>query len=206
MKGMIDMEKIIELTPLAEIGKGSARITDASVEILVSGICGGMKAWLIGGEAESIGNLVDGKLQKSIDTSKHSAILITQTGRQMFIGKYAEDDENTLPSPDKTEEKIQEVAPFQIDGFNWKKITEKSYKNLQEEIRYILSNKSVYDNFKRHGHYYVGESDGSSALGLLVNESEGNPLGFLSGEKLYKNGYVIVCVDKKTKKIHIPEK
>ena len=198
------MEKIIELTPLAEIGKGSARVTDTSVEIQINGVCGGMKAWLIGGEAESIGNLVDGKLQKNIDTKKHNAILITQTGRQMFIGKYAEDDENNLPSPDKAEEKMQEVAPFQIDGFNWKKVTEKSYKNLQEEIRYILSNKSVYDNFKRHGHYYVGESDGSSALGLLVNESEGNPLEFLSGEKLYKNGYVIVCVDKKTKKLHIP--
>ena len=50
----------------------------------------------------------------------------------------------------------------------------------------------------------MGESDGSSALGLLVNESEGNPLEFLSGEKLYKNGYVIVCVDKKTKKLHKP--
>ena len=194
------MEKIIELTPLAEIGRGSARVTDTSVQIQINGVCGGMKAWLIGGEAESIGNLVDGKLQKSIDTKKHNAILITQTGRQMFIGKYAQESESASLPPVKTEEKV----PFEINGFNWKKVTEKSYKNLQEEIRYILSNKSVYDNFKRYGHYYVGESDGSSALGLLVNESEADPLRFLSGEKLYKNGYVIVCVDKKTKKLYIP--
>ncbi len=194
------MEKVIELTPLAEIGRGSARITDTSVEIQVNGVCGGMKAWLIGGEAQSIGNLVDGKLQKSIDTKNHNAVLITQTGRQMFIGKYADESEGIHETPVKTEEKI----PFQINGFNWKKVTEKSYKNLQEEIRYILSNKSVYDNFKRHGHYFVGESNGSSALGLLVNESEDDPLRFLSGEKLYKNGYVIVCVDKKTKKLYIP--
>lgn len=200
------MEKIIELTPLAEIGRGSARITDASVEILVSGICGGMKAWLIGGEAQSIGNLVDGKLQKNIDTKNHNGILITQTGRQMFIGKYAEDSGDEFTLPEKKEIKIEDSAPFKIDGFNWKKVTGKSYRDLGEELRYILSNKSVYDNFRKNGHYYVGESDGSSALGLLVNESEGNPLGFLSGEKLYKNGYVIVCVDKKTKKIHIPEK
>ena len=199
------MEKIIDLTPLAEIGRGSARVTDTSVEIQINGVCGGMKAWLIGGEAESIGNLVDGKLEKSIDTKKHNAILITQTGRQMFIGKYAEEKDDTEVTPMKNEEENSEKAPFQIDGFNFKKVTEKSYKNLQEEIRYILSNKSVYDNFKRHGHYYVGESDGSSALGLLVNESEKDPLEFLSGEKLYKNGYIIVCVDKKTKKIHIPK-
>ncbi len=198
------MEKIIELTPLAEIGRGNARVTDTSVQIQINGVCGGMKAWLIGGEAESIGNLVDGKLEKNIDTKKHNGILITQTGRQMFIGKYADESEGIYEAPVKMEEKVQENTPFQINGFNWKKVTEKSYKNLQEEIRYILSNKSVYDNFKKHGHYYVGESDGSSALGLLVNESEGDPLSFLSGEKLYKNGYMIVCVDKKTKKLHIP--
>lgn len=199
------MEKIIELTPLAEIGRGSARITDTSVQIQTNGVCGGMKAWLIGGEAESIGNLVDGKIEKSVDTKKHNGILITQTGRQMFIGKYAQESESEAVPHLKTAEKTEENAPFQIDGFNWKKLTGKSYKNLQEEIRYILSNKSVYDNFKRHGHYYVGESDGSSALGLFVNENEGNPLSFLSGEKLYKNGYVIVCVDKKTKKLYIPD-
>ena len=199
------MEKIIELTPLAEIGRGSARVTDTSVQIQINGVCGGMKAWLIGGEAESIGNLVDGKLEKIIDTKKHNGILITQTGRQMFIGKYAQDSESAPLPLAKTEEKIQEKIPFQVSGFNWKRVTQKNYKNLQEEIRYILSNKSVYDNFKRHGHYYVGESDGSSALGLLVNESENDPFSFLSGEKLYKNGYVIVCVDKKTKKIHIPK-
>lgn len=199
------MEKVIELTPLAEMGRGSAKITDTSVEILVSGICGGMKAWLIGGEAQSIGNLVDGKLQKSIDTKKHNGILITQTGRQMFIGKYAEENEKIPELPVENTKKEDESIPFEVGGFNWKRVTGKSYANLCEELRYILSNRSVYDNFRKHGHYFVGESDGSSALGLLVNESDRNPLEFLSGEKLYKNGYVIVCVDKETKKLYIPD-
>lgn len=199
------MEKVIELTPLAEMGRGSARITDTSVEIQVNGICGGMKAWLIGGEAQSIGNLVDGKLQKSIDTKKHNGILITQTGRQMFIGKYGEENEDIPQLPPENTQEREESIPFQIDGFNWRRVTGKSYANLSEELRYILSNRSVYDNYKKYGHYYVGESDGSSALGLLINESENNPLEFLSGEKLYKNGYVIVCVDKETKKLYVPK-
>ena len=87
------MEKVIELIPLAEIGQGRAKIRDNSVEIEINGVSGGLKAWLIGGEAVPIGNIVDGKLQKSISTKGHIGILITQSGRQMFIGKF--EKENT---------------------------------------------------------------------------------------------------------------
>ena len=85
------MEKRIELIPLAEIGHGHARITQDSVEIEVGGISGGMKAWLIGGEAIPIGNIVDGKLRRHVDTRRHIGVLITQSGRQMLIGKFAEE-------------------------------------------------------------------------------------------------------------------
>jgi len=44
------MEKRIELIPLAEIGSGNAKITENSIQIEVSGINGGLKAWLIGNE------------------------------------------------------------------------------------------------------------------------------------------------------------
>ena len=69
------MEKRIELIPLAEIGHGNARITENSVEINLTGVSGALKAWLIGGEAVPIGNIVDGKLFKSVDTKGESVYL-----------------------------------------------------------------------------------------------------------------------------------
>jgi len=190
------MEKRIELIPLAEIGQGSAKIKDNSVEIEITGINGGLKAWLIGGEAVPIGNVVDGKLFKNISTKGHIGILITQSGRQMFIGKF--EKENI------TEEKTESV-PFNIAGFNWKKVTKKSFAELSDEIRFILSNKYIYENYKKHGHYWVGECETSGALALKCDE-ETDPLGFLDGAKIKENGYVIVCIDKKTSKLYIPQK
>ena len=197
------MEQIIELLPLAEVGKGSVRIGKDFVEINVSGVNGGMKAWLIGGEAESIGNLVEGKLFKKIDTTKHSGILITQTGRQMFICEYKK--KNKILTSEEKKADTKEDVPFLVDGFKWKKMIEKSYAHLSDELRFLLSNTSVYNNYRKHGHYWVGESEGSSALGLVYEKEEENPFRFIKGEKLYKNGYVIVCVDKKTGKLYIPE-
>ena len=190
------MEKIIELKPLAEIGKGYAKIKPDSVEIEISGIIGALKAWLIGGEAQSIGNIVDGKLRKNTDTTKNSGVLITQSGRQMMIGMYKE-SEKVLPSEDV-------LPPFKIDGIKWKRVTGRTYHDLSEEIRYILSNKNVYDNYRKHRHYWVGDGEECGALALCCSENE-NPLQFISEKILYKNGYAIVCVDKKTKKIYLPE-
>ena len=189
------MEKIIELIPLAEIGNGRAKITENSVEIEVSGINGGLKAWLIGGEAVTVGNIVDGRLYKRINTKGHIGILVTQSGRQMLIGKFEKED---LPQ-------TAETVPFNISGFSWKKITEKSFREVSREIRFIVSNKSVYDNFKKYGHYWVGEGETSGALALKYDE-ETDPLGFLGEIKVKENGYVIVCIDKQTNKLYIPQK
>lgn len=191
---MIDVEKIIELVPLAEIGKGSARITDNSVEIEVNGISGGMKAWLIGGEAVAIGNIVDGKLSKTVETGSHYGILITQSGRQMLIGRYKDE------AP--VEEEIKERVPFDISGFEWKKITERSFHNLCDELRFLISNKKVYNSYKKYGHYYIGENDSSSAIAVACG-GEDFTWGDVRG--ISKNGYAIVCVDKKTKRIYLPK-
>ena len=188
------METRIELLQLADIGKGSARISPDSVEIEISGINGGMKAWLIGGEAVPIGNIVDGKLRKEINTTKHSGILITQGGRQMLIGKYGE----------STVENEEQNAPFDISGFNWKKIETKNYNNLCRELRFIISNKDIYHNYKKYGHYWVGEGDNVAAVALRYSEDEPNPFEFLGKMKFTRNGYAIVCVDKKTKQLYIP--
>ena len=190
------MEKLIELIPLAEIGQGRAKIRDNSVEIEISGVSGGLKAWLIGGEAVPIGNIVDGKLQKSISTKGHIGILITQSGRQMFIGKFKKED-----APETIE--IKETIPFNVEGFNWKKITGKSFSEVSREIRFILSNKTIYENYKKHGHYWVGDCETSGALALKCDD-ESDPLEFLGKIKIRENGYVIVCIDKKTNKLYIP--
>ncbi len=190
------MRKEIILTPLAEIGQGSALITENEVTIRTSGISGSLKAWLIGREAEPIGNIVDGKLQKSIDTTNHSGILITQSGRQMLIGRYGEaafSEEKPLP----------EKTPFEEMGFNWRKITDKSFAWANPHLRFILSNKCIYENYKKHHHYYIGESEEGSALALQYSEEE-NPLAFLGEKRLLKNGYALICVDKKTGKLYIP--
>lgn len=192
------MEKLIELTPLAETGKGCVRIKDNSVEIEVSGINGGMKAWLIGGEAVHIGNIVDGKLSRSIDTRNHNGVLITQGGRQMLIGRYS-DEEYEEELPQKEEE-----APFDKIGFDWKKFTGKSFEGLSRELRFILSNKSVYDNYKKHRHYWVGENKTGGALAFKMEETDPDPFEFLGKLKISRDGYVIVCVDKETNKLYIP--
>lgn len=189
------MEKIVELTPLAEIGRGRAVISDNCVKIEVSGISGGMKAWLIGREAVPIGNIVNGYLCKNIDTRAHSGVLITQSGRQMLIGRYGEE---TVPEVDA------EDAPFKIAGFDWKKVTGRRFDSLCEELRFIISNKSIYNSYKKYGHYWVGEGREASALAVACGENEQNPLEFLGRTGFYKNGYAIVCVDKETKKLYIP--
>lgn len=204
------MEKQIELIPLAEIGHGRARITEDSVEIEVGGISGGMKAWLIGGEAVPIGNIVDGKLRRHVDTRRHIGVLVTQSGRQMLIGKFAEEKEEESEEQVEEREKNepeQEIdpAPFEMAGFDWKRFTQKSFSGISRELRFILSNKNVYDNYRKHRHFWVSDGESSGALALKCDEEETDPLEFLGGVKLRKNGYVIVCIDKKTNKLYIPE-
>ncbi len=189
------MKKTIELTPLADMGRGQARVSDNSVEIEVQGIIGGMKAWLVGREeAEKIGNLVEGKINRQIDTTRHNGILITQSGRQIMMGAYAE---SIVPTPGEEKEKL----PFEAEGIDWKKITQKSYAGLCEELRYMLSHKNVYRNYRQFGHYWAGENEECGALALRCDNESENPFSMFADMCEYKNGYVIVCVDKNTKKI-----
>lgn len=190
------MEKYINLSPLCDIGRATALVRESSIEIHTSGISGGLKAWLIGNEAVPIGNIVDGRLHKEIDTTKHTGILITQSGRQLFIGRYAE-NENYAP---------KEETPFDKMGFDWEKITGKSFEKTQGYIRFILSNKTVYENYKRHRHYWLGESESGNALALRCENEDELPVEFTDKPRLYKNGYAIICVDKKTGRLYIPEK
>ena len=88
------MEKIaVNLIPLAELGGGRAEITDSSVDIDIAGINGSLKAWLTGGEAVPIGNIVGGRLRREIDTTGHNGILVTQSGRQMLYAEYRRENE-----------------------------------------------------------------------------------------------------------------
>ncbi len=187
------MKKTIELTPLAEIGKGQAKITDRSLEVEIQGISGGMKVWLVGGEeAAKVGNIVEGRLLKAIDTTRHHGILVTQSGRQIMYGEYRESDKNDF-SPEET--------ALEFNNIRLKKITEKSYAKFSDEICYILSHRGVYRNFRKYGYYCAGESSDSSAVAFRLEDEEENPLERFKDMCMYKDGYVIVCVDKKTKKI-----
>ena len=52
-KGCEYMEKQLKLIPLAEVGEGTAAVSENSVSIRISGVSGGLKAWLIGGKGKS---------------------------------------------------------------------------------------------------------------------------------------------------------
>ena len=190
--------KIVNLQPLAEIGSGICRVTDKSVEIEIKGINGALKAWLIGGEAVPIGNIVDSKLKKEIDTTKNSGILITQSGRQMLIGSYS--DKKFPPVP-----KEKEKLPFESYGIEWKKIDTKKFATNNILLKYILSNKAVYESFKKYGHYFIGGSEGNLALAIPCGDEESNPLRFLGEMNKFSMGYRIVCIDERTGKLYIPE-
>lgn len=186
------MNKNIKFTPLAELGEGFAEVTDNSVSIKVSGINGVLRAWLIGGEAVSLGNLVGGKLKKEIDTTANQGILITQSGRQMLIAYYQN-------------ENLKEKCPVFIEGAIWKKITDNLYPDSSLAIKYILSNRPVYESFKKYGHYYLGRQGDAEIIALACRENE-NPLSFLGKETRFINGYRVVCVNEKNKRIFAPEK
>lgn len=175
--------QIIKLKALAELGEGSAEITDESVSIFTSGINGALKAWLIGGESLPIGNLVDGRIHRKIDTTAHSGILITQCGRQMLIGRY---------------ENAAEATPsFGIDGFEWKKVESRKFETENEKVKYILSNKTLFEFYKKYGHYYIGKGAEKYAIAFPCRENE-KPFSFTGRTGIMKDGYEILIVEEKT--------
>ncbi len=187
------MKRTISFTPLADIGSGVAEIDDFSVKIKTSGINGVLKAWLIGNEAYQIGNLVNGRLEKEIDTQNHTGILITQSGRQMLVGYYRKNGE----TPEE-----REKPPLKLPNLSWRKITEKRFGEMTDAVKYILCNQSVYDCFKKYGHYWLGKGEDYEIIALPC-EKEDNPLKFL-GNTYFKNGYAIICVDEKNERIFRP--
>ncbi len=186
--------KVLQLRPLADIGSGSAEITDTEVKIHTTGINGVLKAWLIGGEAECIGNIVDGSLCKKANTAAHEGVLVTQSGRQMLIGFYGENASD-----------IQSDTPFHIGGYKWKKVCGKSFADESDAVKYILSNRSVYACFKKYGHYFIGTGKKGSAIALPCKNGDENPLWFLGNTNILLDGYRIVCVDDENQKIFLPE-
>lgn len=186
----------VELTPLLETGSGSVFVNENSVSIEVKGINGGLKAWLIGGsDAATIGNLVNGRLEKKIDTTKHRGILITQSGRQMFIANYT-----NLPLEDVTVP-LKSDTPQIGEGFSWEKITSKKF-TKSRGVKYILSNTTVYDSFLRHGYYWLGKKGSIYLIAIPCGKNEENPLLFLKLSENVKNGFSYVFVDEEKSKIY----
>ena len=196
-------KKRIQLKPLAEIGRGSAEIGENSVLIEVSGINGGLKAWLIGTEAVPIGNIVGGRLYREVATTNHNGILITQSGRQMLIGIFGEEKEKEQEKFEK-QEKVEEEIPFKNSGFQWRKITHKKFETNSETLKFILSNRAVYEAFKKYGYYWMGENGTDCALAIPCKADEENPLAFLGNPKNLKDGFSVVCIDEKNKRFYLP--
>lgn len=179
----------IELKALNSFGICKAFVEPHSVTIKVYGVSGCLKAWLTGEETVELGNLVNGTITREIDTSKYDGILLTQSGRQMFYGKFKV---STHPRPVKDE---KSVLPFN-DGFTWQEVTTKTFPSENLSIRYILSHKCFYNAFLLHGKYYYGKKGDIRAVAIECNiKSEPHPFLHLSPYATYKDGYMIVCAD-----------
>lgn len=185
----------IKLTPLLETGSGRAFVSETSVFIEVKGINGALKAWLIGGsDAVSIGNLVGGRLEKEIDTTKHRGILLTQSGRQMFIANYTDLPLNAYVP-------LKNAAPRLKEGFVWEKVTSKKFSESRS-VKYILSNTPVYASFLRHGYYWLGKKENVYLIAIPCGENEENPLSFLNLSENVKDGFSYVFIDEERRQIY----
>ena len=186
----------IELKSLNSFGIAKAYVDEKSVSIRVYGVSGCLKAWLTGSRTTEIGNLVNGSIGKDIDTSPFDGILITQSGRQMFYGKFANKEfpceENQLPKDNK-----EPIFTFN-DGFTWQEVTSLKFPSDNLSVRYILSHKCFYNAFMLHGRYYYGTKDSLKAVAISCNiKNEPHPFLHLSPYSVFKDGYMIVVTDGK---------
>ncbi|MCH5187180.1 MAG: hypothetical protein J1F63_02160 [Oscillospiraceae bacterium] len=176
------MPKRIELLPKADIGRAYAIVEENGVEIRVSGVMGALKAWLVGGESRPIGNIVGGRLMREVDTSGHSGILITQSGRQMFYGSWQSEAEQSSTERPETEQTsfIEQLPPpvpepekqyAPLPDFGWEKITGRDFPSTDERVRFALSTRAFFEAFKKHGYYLFGR-DGEK-FALAVKRLEG---------------------------------
>lgn len=202
------------------LGACRASVTDTGVSIKAYGIAGCLKAWLTGkAESLELGNLVNGSIEKNVDTSGYNGILITQSGRQMFYGRFISEEEEssaekevrgeTAPKDEPKEprgEIIQnnEPSPDKIlsfnDGYSWRKITDRSFPSDSLSIRYILSHRSFYNSFLLHGKYFYGEKDNRVAVAIECDiKNEPHPFHNLAGFSVLRDGYMIICADTDSK-------
>ncbi len=187
------MTKRVELKPLAELGRGYALIDKDRIEVRVNGVMGALKVWLIGESNVPLGNIAGGKLVRETDTSKYGALLITQSGRQMFYGRWAEERE-----PAAEEEVSPAAGPanenpyFPLPDFGWEKITGRDYPTGDEHVRFALSNNAFYAAFKKHKFYLFGKSGDRYAL--AVKHTPGDPAPFPSIEGAKAAGEYIYVV------------
>ncbi len=185
----------IELKSLNSFGVGKAYVDDNKVSIKVYGVAGCLKAWLTGKNTYELGNLVGGALSKDVDTTPYDGILLTQSGRQMFYGKFKDLPETACEEMQK--EDAKSALDFN-DGFFWREISTKAYPSENMSIRYILSHKCFYNAFLLHGKYYYGTKDNIQAIAIECDiKNEPHPFLHLSAYATYHNGYMIVATDGK---------
>ena len=192
------MTKRIELKPLAELGRGYALIDDGRLEVRVNGIMGALKVWLIGESNVPIGNVTGGKLVRETDTRPYRALLITQSGRQMFYGQWREavsapEPEKEAPAePEKAEPPEPENPWSPLPDLSWVKITGRDFPTADERVRFALSNNAFYAAFKRHKFYLFGRDGDRYAL--AVKHTPGDPAPFPCTEGAKAAGEYIYVV------------
>lgn len=183
----------IELKSLNSFGIAKAYVDPHNVSVRVYGVSGCLKAWLTGEKTVEIGNLVNGFIQKAIDTTPFDGILLTQSGRQMFYGKFAPSKaESTTPTSDN-------AAIFNFnDGYTWQEITTKEFPSDNLSVRYILSHKCFYNAFMLHGRYFFGTKGDLFAIAIECDiKNEPHPFLNLSAYAICRDGYMIVVTDGK---------
>jgi hypothetical protein len=196
------IRKELELKSMYSLGVCKAIITDNSVFIKVYGVAGCLKAWLTGScESLELGNLVNGSMEKEVDTKNYSGILITQSGRQMFYGCFKDDEkENEVSPPPVSVESRDKIFSFN-DGYSWRAVTDKRYPSDSLSVRYILSHRSFYNAFLLHGKYFYGENGAMAAVAIECDiKNEPHPFPHLSDFAILRDGYLIVCADTASKK------
>ena len=185
----------IELKSLNSFGIAKAYVDEKSISVRVYGVSGCLKAWLTGSKTVEIGNLVNGSLKKEMDTTAFDGILLTQSGRQMFYGKF-----NTSPSNKEqpsSSTKSEPIFNFN-DGYTWQEITTKAFPSENLSVRYILSHKCFYDAFMLHGRYYYGTNGDKTAIAIECDiKNEPHPFLSLSAYAVLREGYMIVVTDSK---------
>lgn len=187
----------IELKSLNSFGIAKAYVDEKSVTVKVYGISGCLKAWLTGERTVELGNLVGGSITKEIDTSPFDGILLTQSGRQMFYGKFRPAAPVGSDPTGATMVKKDPIVDFN-DGFTWQEITSKKFPSDSLSVRYILSHKCFYNAFLLHGRYFYGTRDNQMAIAIECDiKKEPHPLVHLSPYATYYKGYMIVLTDGK---------